>query len=137
MDVGHEIGRKHFEEAFAGARRSVANNDLAKFDQFRRKFDPLYKQGQGEGMPCNGQTSPLLEEPVQRQWMTTTICMHEVVEPLGKFIVYLFARLCTSVGYPFAQDPAQSIALHDLIHCALSTARRCKGDFRVPRIPKK
>merc|ERR1711937_52746 len=41
-DAASEIGRKHFEEAFAGARRSVANNDLAKFDQFRKKFDPVY-----------------------------------------------------------------------------------------------
>merc|ERR1712157_619809 len=49
MDVGHEIGRKHFEEAFAGARRSVANNDLAKYDQFRKKFGPLYKAGTGDG----------------------------------------------------------------------------------------
>merc|ERR1711948_154543 len=50
MDVGHEIGRKHFEEAFAGARRSVANNDLAKFDQFRKKFDPVYKNStSGDG----------------------------------------------------------------------------------------
>merc|ERR1712139_403229 len=46
MDAGgNEITRKHFEEAFAGARRSVANNDLAKYDQFRKKFDPLYKAG--------------------------------------------------------------------------------------------
>merc|ERR1712113_931474 len=44
-----EITRKHFEEAFAGARRSVANNDLAKYDQFRKKFDPLYKAGTGDG----------------------------------------------------------------------------------------
>merc|ERR1740139_306946 len=45
MDGGesNEIGRKHFEEAFAGARRSVAGTDLAKFDQFRKKFDPVYK----------------------------------------------------------------------------------------------
>merc|ERR1712064_265609 len=41
-DAGSEIGRKHFEEAFAGARRSVATNDLAKYDQFRKKFDPIY-----------------------------------------------------------------------------------------------
>merc|ERR1719327_1952703 len=47
--AGAEITRKHFEEAFAGARRSVANNDLAKYDQFRKKFDPLYKSGQGDG----------------------------------------------------------------------------------------
>merc|ERR1712072_791692 len=47
--AGAEITRKHFEEAFAGARRSVANNDLAKYDQFRKKFDPMYKTGQGDG----------------------------------------------------------------------------------------
>merc|ERR1711953_842807 len=60
MDVGNEIGRKHFEEAFAGARRSVANNDLAKFDQFRRKFDPLYKQGGGEGMQMQWPDEPAI-----------------------------------------------------------------------------
>merc|ERR1712046_545907 len=49
-DAASEIGRKHFEEAFAGARRSVANNDLAKFDQFRKKFDPVYKNSSsGDG----------------------------------------------------------------------------------------
>merc|ERR1711959_297654 len=47
---GHEITRKHFEEAFAGARRSVAATDLAKYDQFRRKFDPVYmNQSAGDG----------------------------------------------------------------------------------------
>merc|ERR1711998_150142 len=39
-DAGAEITRKHFEEVFSGARRSVAQNDLAKYDQFRKKFDP-------------------------------------------------------------------------------------------------
>jgi transitional endoplasmic reticulum ATPase len=39
---GTEITRKHFEEAFAGARRSVSITDLAKYDQFRKKFDPVY-----------------------------------------------------------------------------------------------
>merc|ERR1711920_874249 len=49
-----EITRKHFEEAFAGARRSVASNDLAKFDQFRKKFDPVYmtQTGGGSGVPA-------------------------------------------------------------------------------------
>merc|ERR1712029_1012947 len=42
-DASGEITRKHFEEAFGGARRSVAGADLAKFDQFRKKFDPVYK----------------------------------------------------------------------------------------------
>merc|ERR1712154_262578 len=48
--AGAEITWEHFEEAFAGARRSVANNDLAKFDQFRKKFDPVYKNStSGDG----------------------------------------------------------------------------------------
>ncbi|KAF4691049.1 AAA ATPase cdc48 [Perkinsus olseni] len=38
-----EITRKHFEEAFAHARRSVNQSDLTKYDNFRMKFDPLYK----------------------------------------------------------------------------------------------
>merc|ERR1711972_316558 len=52
--AGSEISRKHFEEAFAGARRSVASNDLAKFDQFRKKFDPVYmtQTGGGSGVPA-------------------------------------------------------------------------------------
>jgi len=48
-DTTNEITRKHFEEAFAGARRSVAQNDLAKYDQFRKKFDPFYKNSSGDG----------------------------------------------------------------------------------------
>merc|ERR1711920_1123128 len=49
-DAASEIGRKHFEEAMAGARRSVAITDLAKFDQFRKKFDPVYKNSSsGDG----------------------------------------------------------------------------------------
>merc|ERR1712139_43623 len=45
-----EIGRKHFEEAFGGARRSVGITDLAKYDQFRKKFDPVYMNSQsGDG----------------------------------------------------------------------------------------
>merc|ERR1711976_92585 len=79
MDVGHEIGRKHFEEAFAGARRSVANNDLAKFDQFRRKFDPLYKV-RVKGWQCNGQTSLRLAEALQLQSTMMTICMHRLIQ---------------------------------------------------------
>merc|ERR1719453_2947516 len=51
---GGEITRKHFEEAFAGARRSVATTDLAKFDHFRKKFDPVYmSQVSGEGPVIN------------------------------------------------------------------------------------
>merc|ERR1711988_1209393 len=54
-----EITRKHFEEAFAGARRSVASNDLAKFDQFRKKFEPSYGQ-QGEGMAMQWPDDPAI-----------------------------------------------------------------------------
>jgi transitional endoplasmic reticulum ATPase len=36
------INRKHFEEALAAARKSVTNYDLDKFEQFRRKYDPVY-----------------------------------------------------------------------------------------------
>merc|ERR1712190_686292 len=59
-DTNSEIGRKHFEEAFAGARRSVASNDLAKFDQFRKKFDPVYMQqsGGGSGVVINWPDEP-------------------------------------------------------------------------------
>merc|ERR1719191_70883 len=53
-DAAAEIGRKHFEEAFAGARRSVGITDLAKYDQFRKKFDPVYMNstGGGDGVPA-------------------------------------------------------------------------------------
>merc|ERR1719384_1792747 len=57
-----EIGRKHFEEAFAGARRSVASNDLAKYDQFRKKFDPVYKnQTGGDGVYINWPDGPTIQ----------------------------------------------------------------------------
>ncbi|GFE54024.1 cell division cycle 48 protein [Babesia ovis] len=42
-DFKYEIQRKHFQEGLAGARHSVTSTDLAKFDNFRNKFDPLYK----------------------------------------------------------------------------------------------
>eukprot|EP00930_Biecheleria_cincta_P105371 TRINITY_DN9803_c0_g1_i1.p1 TRINITY_DN9803_c0_g1~~TRINITY_DN9803_c0_g1_i1.p1 ORF type:complete len:797 (-),score=171.78 TRINITY_DN9803_c0_g1_i1:157-2547(-) len=48
-DMGNEIGRKHFEEAFSEARRSVAGSDLVKFDQFRQKFDPAYMRSRPDG----------------------------------------------------------------------------------------
>eukprot|EP00922_Rhytidocystis_sp_ex-Travisia-forbesii_P000820 GHVS01001183.1.p1 GENE.GHVS01001183.1~~GHVS01001183.1.p1 ORF type:complete len:504 (+),score=100.07 GHVS01001183.1:97-1512(+) len=44
-----EITRKHFEEAFQGARRSVSQADLSKYDSFRMKFDPVYKTQSGGG----------------------------------------------------------------------------------------
>ena len=42
-----EINRKHFEDALSNARKSVTNLDLNKYDQFRRKFDPVYATRQG------------------------------------------------------------------------------------------
>jgi len=40
------ITRGHFEEAFAHARRSVTVHDLYKFEEFRKKFDPVYAKQQ-------------------------------------------------------------------------------------------
>merc|ERR1740139_700273 len=54
--MGTEITRKHFEEAFAGARRSVDAAQLSKYDQFRKKFDPVYMNssaGGGTGLNIN------------------------------------------------------------------------------------
>merc|ERR1711939_840316 len=51
IDACSEIGRKHWEEAMAGARRSVAQTDLAKYDQFRQKMQPTYQQGGVGGQP--------------------------------------------------------------------------------------
>lgn len=36
------ITRGHFEEALSHARKSVTSYDLDKFEQFRKKFDPVY-----------------------------------------------------------------------------------------------
>merc|ERR1711862_544182 len=60
IDAASEIGRKHFEEAMAGARRSVAITDLAKYDQFRQKMSPTYNQGQGGGMSINWPDGPAI-----------------------------------------------------------------------------
>merc|ERR1719359_2723643 len=59
-ESANELTRKHFEEAFAGARRSVANNDLAKYDQFRKKFDPFYKSGTGDGFVMQWPDDPAI-----------------------------------------------------------------------------
>merc|ERR1712157_390931 len=59
--MGTEITRKHFEEAFAGARRSVDATQLSKYDQFRKKFDPVYMNssaGGGMGMNINWPDAP-------------------------------------------------------------------------------
>merc|ERR1711903_163356 len=59
VDTANEITRKHFEEAMAGARRSVAQTDLAKYDQFRQKMQPTYNQGRG-GMTINWPDDPVI-----------------------------------------------------------------------------
>merc|ERR1711924_427215 len=59
VDGTSEIGRKHFEEAMGGARRSVAITDLAKYDQFKQKMNPTYKTG-SEGPTINWPDVPVL-----------------------------------------------------------------------------
>merc|ERR1711865_881355 len=59
VDETNEIGRKHFEEAMAGARRSVAQTALAKYDQFRQEMQPTYNQG-GGGMAINWPDDPVI-----------------------------------------------------------------------------
>merc|ERR1711918_244699 len=59
VDSASEIGRKHFEEAMGGARRSVAISDLAKYDQFRQKMQPTYNQG-GGGTTINWPDDPVV-----------------------------------------------------------------------------
>lgn len=49
FDPVPEITRKHFEEALKTARRSVTADDLNKFEQFRRKFDPAFVNKNPQG----------------------------------------------------------------------------------------
>jgi transitional endoplasmic reticulum ATPase len=42
IDTVPELSRKHFEEGLKFARSSVTKQDLEKYEQFRRKFDPGY-----------------------------------------------------------------------------------------------
>merc|ERR1711871_1792729 len=60
--MGTEICRKHFEEAFGGARRSVDATQLAKYDQFRKKFDPVYmaQSGGDGGLVINWPDAPVI-----------------------------------------------------------------------------
>lgn len=56
FDPVPEITRKHFEEALRTARKSVTATDLDKFEQFRRKFDPVFVTktgGQSSGPKIN------------------------------------------------------------------------------------
>lgn len=48
FDPVPEITRKHFEEALAGARISVKDSDLEKYNQFKRKFDPSFNKGKDQ-----------------------------------------------------------------------------------------
>merc|ERR1712224_297733 len=59
VDTASEITRKHFEEAMGGARKSVAQTDLAKYDQFRQKMQPTYNQG-GGGTTINWPDDPVI-----------------------------------------------------------------------------
>jgi transitional endoplasmic reticulum ATPase len=62
VEMGNEICRKHFEEAFSGARRSVDATQLAKYDQFRKKFDPVYmaQSGGDGGLVINWPDAPVI-----------------------------------------------------------------------------
>lgn len=46
-DLVPMITRRHWEEALSKARISVTTTDLAKYDDFRRKFDPMYASSRG------------------------------------------------------------------------------------------
>merc|ERR1712025_620590 len=70
-DAAAEIGRKHFEEAFAGARRSVGITDLAKYDQFRKKFDPVYMNS------SSGDSGPLIVWPDDTTQFTTAAAVDD------------------------------------------------------------
>ncbi len=54
------ITRKHFEEAFQAARKSVTAYDLSKFEAFRKKYDAAYaaKVGGSSGIKINWQEAP-------------------------------------------------------------------------------
>jgi len=43
------ITRKHFEEGLSSARKSVSATDQMRFEQFRKKFDPVYAARTGAG----------------------------------------------------------------------------------------
>jgi transitional endoplasmic reticulum ATPase len=53
VDAVPYVTRKHFEEAFSCARKSVSQQDLGRFEEFRRKMDPAYakKVGGAQGAP--------------------------------------------------------------------------------------
>lgn len=63
VNTTREITRKHWEEAFAGARRSVTMTDLAKYDNFRMKFDPIYKNSSTAGGGANGPSTMMMDWP--------------------------------------------------------------------------
>jgi len=55
-----DLTRRHFEEALKSARVSVTQVDLEKFEQFRRKFDPVYaaRSTGGSGPKINWPGAP-------------------------------------------------------------------------------
>mmetsp|Transcript_117364 Transcript_117364/g.163358 ORF Transcript_117364/g.163358 Transcript_117364/m.163358 type:complete len:200 (+) Transcript_117364:1826-2425(+) len=55
------ITRAHFEEAFSQAKRSVDPNTLLKFEEFRKKFDPVYAAKHGGSASAN--TRPKINWP--------------------------------------------------------------------------
>lgn len=55
-DAVPKIARHHFNEAFQQARKSVKVEELAKYDEYRRKMDPAYAKkadGQRVGKKLN------------------------------------------------------------------------------------
>merc|ERR1712048_1541294 len=62
QDVTREIGRKHFEEALGGARRSVAWSDLAKYEGFGQITPPRYEQVFATGSNINWPDVPPVDE---------------------------------------------------------------------------
>merc|ERR1712226_1280824 len=77
VDAASEIGRKHFEEAMGGARRSVAITDLAKYDQFKQKMCPTYKQAGSDGPTINWPDDPVLGTTGLLQLRTMMIYIHK------------------------------------------------------------
>jgi transitional endoplasmic reticulum ATPase len=46
-----KLTRQHFETGMLKSRKSVTEVDLNRYDDFKRKFDPLYVQNSNDGKP--------------------------------------------------------------------------------------
>jgi len=44
------ITREHFEEALRHSRKSTAKQDMFKYDEFRKKYDPGFNKNKGVGL---------------------------------------------------------------------------------------